>query len=95
MNSTCEGHLSNCVAEFIGKFIIDLYVISVQISDHLVVMRKGRYPVALNQIASSSATKTYVEDLQVPSDSQMYVITIGNSSSGRISLNGHCCKSTK
>jgi hypothetical protein len=45
----------------------------VYIPDHLVVMRKGGYPVALNQITSKSALKTYVEDLLVPSDSQMYV----------------------
>jgi hypothetical protein len=50
-------------------------------------MRKGGYPVALNQITSSSASKTHVEDLQVPSDSQMYVITIDKSSSGSISVN--------
>jgi hypothetical protein len=36
-------------------------------------MRKGGYPVALNQISSNSASKTYVEDLLVPSDSQVYV----------------------
>lgn len=42
--------------------------------DHLVVMRKGGYPVALNQITSSSASKTHVEDLQVPSDSQIILV---------------------
>ncbi|XP_021930969.1 uncharacterized protein LOC110835248 isoform X3 [Zootermopsis nevadensis] len=42
--------------------------------DHLVVMRKGGYPVALNQIASNSALKTYVEDLLVPSDSQIILV---------------------
>jgi hypothetical protein len=52
---------------------IDSCVIHVYISDHLVVMRKGGYPVALNQISSNSASKTYVEDLLVPSDSQVYV----------------------
>jgi hypothetical protein len=61
------------MAETIDKFSIDLYAISLHISDHLVVMRKGGYPVALNQITSNSASKTFVEDLQVPSDSQMYV----------------------
>jgi hypothetical protein len=72
-NTCFVGHLSNCRAESIGKFSIDLYVISLYISDHLVVMRKGGYPVALNQITRNSASKTYVEDLRVPSDSQMYV----------------------
>jgi hypothetical protein len=52
---------------------VDSSVICVYISDHLVVMRKGGYPVALNQITGNSASKTYVEDLLVPSDSQMYV----------------------
>ncbi|XP_033608909.1 uncharacterized protein LOC111868360 isoform X2 [Cryptotermes secundus] len=42
--------------------------------DHLVVMRKGGYPVALNQISSNSASKTYVEDLLVPSDSQIILV---------------------
>jgi hypothetical protein len=72
-NSSCEAHLFDCIVESIGKLNIDLHVISMHISDHLVVMRKGGYPVALNQITSNSASKTYVEDLQVPSDSQMYV----------------------
>jgi len=73
INTCFGGHLSDCMAESIGKLSIVLCVISLHISDHLIVMRKGGYPVALNQITSNSASKTYVEDLQVPSDSQMYV----------------------
>lgn len=40
--------------------------------------------MALNQITSKSALKTYVEDLLVPSDSQMYVHYHFYSNSSRI-----------
>jgi hypothetical protein len=72
-NTCFGGHLSDCMAESIGKLSIVSCAISLRISDHLIVMRKGGYPVALNQITSNSASKTYVEDLRVPSDSQVYV----------------------
>ncbi|KAJ4447957.1 hypothetical protein ANN_09967 [Periplaneta americana] len=37
-------------------------------------MRKGGYPVAMNQIPNDSSSKTYIEDLLIPSDSQIILI---------------------
>ncbi|KAJ4447953.1 hypothetical protein ANN_09963 [Periplaneta americana] len=49
--------------------------------DHLVVMRKGGYPVAMNQIPNDSSSKTYIEDLLIPSDSQIpQLVAVANGS---------------
>lgn len=42
--------------------------------DHLVVMRKGGYPVALNKITKTNATKSFVEDITVPADAQIILV---------------------
>ena len=58
VNTCFGGHLSDCMSECIGKLSIVLCVITLHISDHLIVMRKEGYPVALNQITSNSASES-------------------------------------
>lgn len=40
------------------------------LTDHVVVMRKGGYPVAIN-LTREAKERLTVEDIQVPSDSKM------------------------
>ncbi|XP_011631392.1 uncharacterized protein LOC105423363 isoform X2 [Pogonomyrmex barbatus] len=42
--------------------------------DHVIVMRKGGYPIAINTITSTGNNIMYVEDIQTPSESQMILI---------------------
>ncbi|KAL6417581.1 hypothetical protein ACFW04_013571 [Cataglyphis niger] len=42
--------------------------------DHVIVMRKGRYPIAINTVTSSETNTIYVEDIQTPSESQIILI---------------------
>ncbi|KMQ90714.1 fast kinase domain-containing protein 2 [Lasius niger] len=42
--------------------------------DHVVVMRKGGYPVAINTVTCSETNTIYVEDIQTPSESQIILI---------------------
>ncbi|KAJ9599840.1 hypothetical protein L9F63_009880, partial [Diploptera punctata] len=42
--------------------------------DHLVVLRKGGYPVALNKITKTNATRTFVDDVTVPADAQLILV---------------------
>lgn len=41
------------------------------ILDHVIVMRKGGYPIAINRVTSNEVNVTYVEDIQTPNESQM------------------------
>ncbi|XP_029158527.1 FAST kinase domain-containing protein 2, mitochondrial-like isoform X2 [Nylanderia fulva] len=42
--------------------------------DHVVVMRKGGYPIAINTVTCSETNTIYVEDIQTPSESQIMLI---------------------
>ncbi|XP_011874630.1 PREDICTED: uncharacterized protein LOC105565776 isoform X2 [Vollenhovia emeryi] len=42
--------------------------------DHVIVMRKGGYPIAINTVTSNENNETYVEDIQTPNESQMILI---------------------
>ncbi|XP_012226400.1 FAST kinase domain-containing protein 2, mitochondrial-like [Linepithema humile] len=42
--------------------------------DHVVVMRKGGYPIAINTMAPDKMNINYVEDIQTPSESQTILI---------------------
>ncbi|XP_029668271.1 FAST kinase domain-containing protein 2, mitochondrial-like [Formica exsecta] len=60
--------------------------------DHVVVMRKGRYPVAINTVTSSETNTIYVEDIQTPSESQ--IILIFNLPDTAYAVNSQRLKST-
>ncbi|KYN16616.1 PREDICTED: uncharacterized protein LOC108764067 [Trachymyrmex cornetzi] len=60
--------------------------------DHVVVMRKGGYPVAINTVTSNATNMTYIEDIQAPSESQM--ILIFNLPEAAYAVNSQRLKST-
>ncbi|KAL0132532.1 hypothetical protein PUN28_000346 [Cardiocondyla obscurior] len=60
--------------------------------DHVVVMRKGGYPVAINITTHNEDNVTYVEDIQTPSESQM--ILIFNLPDAAYAVNSQRLKST-
>lgn len=60
--------------------------------DHVVVMRKGGYPVAINTVISSETSTIYVEDIQTPSESQ--IILIFNLPDTAYAVNSQRLKST-
>ncbi|KYM97993.1 hypothetical protein ALC62_11339 [Cyphomyrmex costatus] len=60
--------------------------------DHVVVMRKGGYPVAINTDTSNATNITYIEDIQTPSESQM--ILIFNLPDAAYAVNSQRLKST-
>ncbi|KAG5337991.1 FAKD2 protein, partial [Acromyrmex heyeri] len=61
--------------------------------DHVIVMRKGGYPIAINTVNTSNATNmTYIEDIQTPSESQM--ILIFNLPEAAYAMNSQRLKST-
>ncbi|XP_071650536.1 uncharacterized protein [Temnothorax longispinosus] len=60
--------------------------------DHVVVMRKGGYPIAINTVTSNGTNVTYVEDIQTPNESQM--ILIFNLPDAAYAVNSQRLKST-
>ncbi|XP_011701322.1 PREDICTED: uncharacterized protein LOC105458007 [Wasmannia auropunctata] len=60
--------------------------------DHVVVMRKGGYPVAINTVTLNETNTTYIEDIQTPSESQM--ILIFNLPDAAYAVNSQRLKST-
>ncbi|XP_071562270.1 uncharacterized protein [Temnothorax nylanderi] len=60
--------------------------------DHVVVMRKGGYPIAINTVTSNGTNVTYVEDIQTPIESQM--ILIFNLPDAAYAVNSQRLKST-
>ncbi|XP_039315071.1 uncharacterized protein LOC105198482 isoform X1 [Solenopsis invicta] len=60
--------------------------------DHVIVMRKGGYPIAINTVTSPGTNVTYIEDIQTPSESQM--ILIFNLPDAAYAVNSQRIKST-
>lgn len=60
--------------------------------DHVVIMRKGGYPIAINKIASDKTNVNYVEDIETPSESQ--IILIFNLPDTAYAINSQRLKST-
>ncbi|KYN32594.1 hypothetical protein ALC56_13075 [Trachymyrmex septentrionalis] len=62
--------------------------------DHVIVMRKGGYPIAINtsNVLAYNTTNVYVEDIQTPSQSQM--ILIFNLPEAAYAVNSQRIKST-
>ncbi|XP_072744729.1 uncharacterized protein [Anoplolepis gracilipes] len=60
--------------------------------DHVVVMRKGGYPIAINTVTSNETNMIYVEDIQTPNESQ--IILIFNLPDTAYAVNSQRLKST-
>ncbi|XP_036142063.1 FAST kinase domain-containing protein 2, mitochondrial isoform X2 [Monomorium pharaonis] len=60
--------------------------------DHVIVMRKGGYSIAINTDTSNRPNITYIEDIQTPSESQM--ILIFNLPDAAYAVNSQRIKST-
>lgn len=60
--------------------------------DHVIVMRKGGYPIAINTITCSESDTIYIEDIQTPSESQ--IILIFNLPDDAYAVNSQRLKST-
>ncbi|EFN64702.1 hypothetical protein EAG_06931 [Camponotus floridanus] len=60
--------------------------------DHVVVMRKGGYPVAINTVMSNETNTIYIEDIPTPSESQ--IILIFNLPDTAYAVNSQRLKST-